>query len=346
MATPLAPIPPPPVGYIGYGLLWDYPIRGMNFNVKAHQQVFNGDPASNYPDQPIWHVGPLEVDGDVSWPIVYGDPVTYKIIQAAINRTNEGNTGTWKTLEKGNITCFFPPGGPEKTTKAYTRTAQGCMINRLSFKGTAGERVEASINVLGLRLTEGFSESTASSTSGVPFEMGRVVTWGDVKVDASMPNPSSGEQTSVWGGCTIKEFNFEINNNVTRAVTYGWPESADMNGTDIASAALILGRRHVSGSLTFMGSATTQFDAVTNMTKQYSNSVLDISFGVVKASFYAVVYEMQQIDLTSGIIYGRANFTAHGNGPGVPSIKFTVGDAKGWEESLRDLDKEMFLRKL
>jgi hypothetical protein len=343
MATSTVPVAP--VGYIGYGLVWGYPIRGMNFNVKAHQQIFNGDPASNIPDQPIWHVGPLEVEGDVSWPVVLDDPVTYKIIQAALTKVGKGGQGTKKTLEAGDVQCFFPPA---QGTKSYARKAENCLINRLSFKATGGERVEAAINVIGLRLVEGGSEENASSSSPVPFNMGRVLTWDDVNVVANV----SGEEASKFSGCTVKEFNFEINNNITRANTYCWPDSAEMKGTDITASALILGRRQVSGNLTFIGSSSTQETAANNIQTVSSEDELVISFGIVQAKFHRVVYELQQIDLSSGIIYGRTSFTAHGDGPGLPSVEFTM-DAEGkddnqkaWQQSLNSLDAEMSQRKL
>jgi len=302
-----------PVGYIGHGLVFTYPIRGMSFNVKAHQQIFNGDPASNEPDQPIYHVGPIEVEGDVAWPVVSGDPVNYAIIKRAITRISSGGIGTGKTLEPGDIECWFPPGR-DNNPPAYTRIAKGCIINRLSYKGTAGERVEGSINVIGMKLNEEGADSAP-----VPFDMGRVLTWNDVRINASLSDTG---KTAVFAGCVVKEFNYEITNNVTRANTYGWPES--MLGTDYAATALILGRRQVSGSLTFLGSASTQETAKKNMVTETSKDELMISFGSVQAKFHRVMYELQQIDLTSGVIYGRTSFTAHGGGPGEPSIEFTM----------------------
>jgi len=355
MATPTSPAPTAPVGYIGYGLVWDYPVRGMSFNVKAHQQIFHGDPATNNADQPIYHVGPLEVDGDVSWPIIIGDPVTYKIVQVAINRIIEGGNSK-KTLEKGDIVCWFPPA---TGTDPYMRQAGGCMVNRLSFKGTAGERVEASINVIGLTLSEGASESNANSKDSVPFDMGRVMTWGDVLITAKFGDGADTDDggESRFAGCSVKEFTLEINNNVTRANTFCWPYAED--GTKFVAAATILGRRQVSGSLAFVGSASTQGSARQNMITEAAGDELVISMGArrgkaggMMAKLHRVTYELQQIDLSSGVIYGRTNFTAHGGGPGEPSIEFTL-DAQGkdtnqraWQKSLNDLDRDMSQRKL
>lgn len=336
-------VPVGPVGYIGYGLVYGYPVRGMSFNVKAHQQVFNGDPASNIPDQPIWYVGPLEVDGDVSWPVVVNDPVTYKIIQVSLTKINQGKTGANKTLETGDIECRFPGS---TGMKPYTRTAKTCMINRLSFKATSGERVEASINVIGLGLSEDHGE-LSKSDSGL-FDMGRILTWNDVSVVARKGTDDSSDENVSWKGCTVKEFNFEVNNNVTRANTYCWPESADTKGTDITATALVLGRRQVSGSLTFLGSASTQAAAVQNINTETSDSELAITFGTVQAKFHRVVYELQQIDLTSGVIYGRTSFTAHGDGPGAPSVEFVMDkdNEEAWNQAMKDLDQGLSRRKL
>jgi hypothetical protein len=327
MAT-ASTVPVAPVGYIGYGTIFGYPVRGMNFNIKAHQQVFNGDPVTNEADQPIWHVGPIEVDGDVSWPIVIGDPVTYKIIQSTITR--QASRGGKKTLEPGDIEAWFPPA---QGTKSYSRKATNCIVNRLSFKGTAGERVDGTINAIGLGLTENVGVSTP-----VPFDMGRILTWSDVVIEA---NIADAKKTARFAGCTIKEFSFEINNNVTRANTYCWPDSA--LGTEYGATALVLGRRQVSGSMTFIGSSGTQDIAQNNMTRSISDDELAITFGVVVAKFHRVVYELQQIDLTAGVVYGRTNFTAHGNGPGEPSIEFTMSEqaSKDQQNALKSIDQEM-----
>lgn len=323
-------IPVGPVGYIGYGLIFDYPVRGANFNVKAHQQVYNGDPASNIPDQPVWHVGPLEVEGDVTWPIVVGDPVISKIITMTTERISVGGVGTKKTLRPGTITAFFPPA---QGNKPYSRAANGCIVNRLSFKGTAGERIEATINVLGLTITE-----DEGNSAEVPFDMGRVMTWSDTSINATLS-----ADKSRFAGCTVKEFSFEINNNVTRSNTYCWPESGDMKGTDIAATALVLGRRQVSGSLTFIGSSATQEAARSNITSTTSTEEMSIILGTMEAKFHSVVYELQQIDLTSGVIYGRTSFTAHGGGPGEPSVEFTMTAAnqKATSDALKALDRDM-----
>lgn len=329
MAT--SPAPTAPVGYIGYGLIFDYPVRSANFNVKAHQQVYNGDPVSNEVDQPVYHVGPLEVEGDVSWPLVFGDPVISKIITMTTERIATGGAGTKKTLRQGSITTFFPPA---KGTDAYSRTATGCIVNRLSFKGNAGERIEGTINVIGLNIVE-----DQGNRAPVPFDMGRVLTWDDVTISAALD-----KNKSRFSGCSVKEFSFEINNNVTRANTYYWPETK--SGLAIAATAVVLGRRQVSGSLTFIGSAATQAPARENILTQTPTDEITINMGPVEAKFHRVVYELQQIDLTSGVIYGRTSFTAHGGGPGEPSVEFSMSDANQQvnKNAMRTLDQEMGAR--
>lgn len=329
MAT--SPAPTAPVGYIGYGLIFDYPVRGANFNVKAHQQVYNGDPVSNEVDQPMYHVGPLEVEGDVSWPLVFGDPVISKIITMTTERIATGGAGTKKTLRQGNITTFFPPASG---TDAYSRTATGCIVNRLSFKGNAGERVEGTINVIGLNITEDNGNKVP-----VPFDMGRVMTWDDVTVSASFD-----KNKSRFAGCSVKEFSFEINNNVTRANTYCWPETK--SGLAIAATTVVLGKRQVSGSLTFIGSSATQAQARENILTQTPTDGISIIMGPIKAQFHRVVYELQQIDLTSGVIYGRTSFTAHGGGPGEPSVEFSMStvEQQANQDEMRLLEQEMAAR--
>jgi len=295
-----------PVGYIGYGTVFGYVVRGVNFNVKAHQQIYHGDPVSNAVDQPVYHVGPLEVEGDVSWPLTMGtNSATSDIAKMAIERVGAGGIGTRKTLNTGSITAFFPPASGYE---AYSRTANNCMINRLSYKGNAGERIEATINVIGLSITEKVGDSTQQSV-----DMDRIMTWDDVWI--TFGDEVSGEiKQSGMGdsdGCVIKEFSLEINNNITRANTYCWPST--MKGTDITATALILGRRQVSGSFTFIGSSPTQKVAINNILRTSTGEYMMMSLGSGSTIFVnGITYELQQIDLTSGVIYGRVSFTAHG----------------------------------
>ncbi len=108
-------------------------------------------------------------------------------------------------------------------------------------------------------------------------------------------------------------------------------------------------RRTVAGSLTFLGSARSQFAAQMAMvtdTPFEGYEELKISLGTFDVEFHRVVWEMQQIDLNSGIIYGRAGFTAHGGGPGEASVEFKQGSAAraDTEEALQDLDRDMYDR--
>jgi hypothetical protein len=298
-----------PVGYIGYGTVFGYGVRGVNFNVKAHQQIYHGDPVSNAVDQPVYHVGPLEVEGDVSWPLTMGtNYATLGIAKMAIKRVGAGGIGTRKTLGTGNITTFFPPA---TGYEAYSRTANNCMINRLSYKGNAGERIEANVNVIGLSITEKVGDSTQQ-----PVDTDRIMTWDDVWI--AFGSEVSGElkdsATSNSDGCVIKEFSIEINNNITRANTYCFPSTT--KGTDITATALILGRRQVSGSLTFIGSSPTQKVAINNILKTNTGEYMLLSLGSTILFVNGITYELQQIDLTSGVVYGRVSFTAHGGPAG------------------------------
>jgi len=313
-------------GYIGYGLVFGYPVRGASFNLKATQQVFNGEPASNEPEQPVYHLGPLMVDGQVSFPLIFGDPVFWKLAQMTLKKVVSGRK---KTLEAGDITLFYPPA---RNNPSYFRTFTGCAISNLNVRASGGERIETTLSVMGI----GIDEGSGGDSSQVPSALSRVLTWNDVAIDGE-----------AFEGCSVKEFSFDINNNVSRVNTYCYPL---VNlGTGITATALITGRREVAGSLTFMGPARSQFAAQMAMvsdTPFEGYDELTISMGSFTTEFHRVVWELQQIDLNSGIIYGRAGFSAHGGGPGEPSIEFkqsAEGEA-ATTQALKALDQQMSQR--
>lgn len=310
-----------PVGYIGKVIVFGMPVRASSCGIKAHQPIYHPDPASNNPEQPMWHFGPIEVEGDISMPVVFGDS-SWKTFFEYATKKIKGQ------LQAGEIKVFWPPGGING--KGYGRLFSGCMINRLTIKGSAGERIEATLSIIGMSVSE------ESDVGDLPFDMAPVTTWDMVSINGKDLSSQS------LSGCEIKEFSIEINNNLSRNNTFciGQPPAMSLEARSIST-----GKRQVSGSLTFLGSAPTQKKAIENIRKITSDDKLTIDIGgMISLEFQRITYEYQTIDINSGIVNSTITWHAHGGGPGAPSL--IINMANGIDNANKQLQREMANRKI
>jgi hypothetical protein len=284
------------MGYHGLVTVFGTPVRATDANIKAVQEITNPNPVSNVPEQPMWHVAPVIISGDVAFPLTTDGSVT-DIFRKVLEKKN-------KSLEPGTIDIHWPPGRGGPFQSAFSRTFEGCVGNRLSVSGTAGQRVDVSLGILGIDFRE---EAQAADEQ---FSLGRVVDWSFVQI-SEFP----GED------CVVKEFSVDINNNCSHNVTFSRPSQ---DSTFQVPRSISTGHREVTGTLTFLGSAPTQEIAKQNLILAASNQELNIEVnGLVVMKFNRVVYEWQDISISSGVVISKANWRAHGDGPGTVAAEFS-----------------------
>jgi hypothetical protein len=309
------------MGYIGRVIAFDVPVRASSFTVDAKQPITVPDPVSNVPEQPMWHVAPVRVEGDVVFPMT-SDPGVKTLFRRALEKPS-------KNLQAGDILAEWPKG-QGGADAPFARRFKGCVANRLAIKGTASERIEVTLAVMGLSVTD---ESVGPSEG---FDLSRVISWDMVQI-----NGISGGGT-IAPTCSIREFSVEIDNNCSHNFTFNFP---DEDSTFVAARSITTGRRQVTGSLSFLGTAPTQEIAKKNLVTAVptdelviaivppQNNVIAAAGGVsietpevadIQMKFNRVVYEWQDLSLNSGVVVSKVEWRAHGDGPGTAAAEFTL----------------------
>jgi hypothetical protein len=268
------------MGYIGAVTIFGEAVRAMSSTLKATQRIDHPDVVDNRIDWTLYQLGPIEVEGDVVVPVVKsGESQTFlnNIWDWAVKR--DLNSG--ELLNNGQVVLNY--------SYDIGRTFNGCRVNRLALRATAGERVEATLGFLGTTFQDG-----ASIQDPIDFSPARVLMWDDVTIGAS-----AGFET-----CEIREFSIDIANNLSRNYTF-CPD------TGLFASNISTGKRNVTGTLQFQGFAQSESLAETNSARTTSDETLTFDFDGFTKTLNHIIYELQDIAINTGIITSTANWYAH-----------------------------------
>lgn len=291
------PVPPAPgrMGYIGSVVIFGQVVRALSSSLVARQTINHPDVVDNTIDRTLYQLGAVEVDGDVAFPVVQtgqqGATFLEFIWEAAMDRE----------LTTGELRKPSTNGGP--VILAYStgqvRTFNGCKVNSLEMRATAGDRVEATMNFMGTTVSDSGNSPGLTDTSPA-----RVLTWEDVEI-----TPDGG----LFNTCIVKEFNFTINNNLSRNYTF-------CPSTGLFPSNISTGKRFINGALGFQGFAPTDpARAETNSNRFTSTDSLGFRFGAFSRTFRNIIYEFQSIDINVGLITSTVNWYAHAGTGGEPA---------------------------
>ena len=144
------------VGFAGLADIYGKLVRVTNASIQAAQEITTPDPVSNVPEQPMWHVGPVMVDGSVSFPLV-SDVAMSTIVENALLKRNGQLVGA-------EIKLIFPGA---TLTPGEVRRFSECVTSRLTLSCTAGERIEVEMAILGKSLIDEQGGMDAPNTLGM-----------------------------------------------------------------------------------------------------------------------------------------------------------------------------------
>jgi len=274
------PTKPASMGYIGSVVIFGTAVRAMSSSLKATQRIEHPDVVDNRIDRTLYQLGPVEVEGDITIPVV----------KSGESQSFLENVWNWATLRNA-VSGELVKNGPVILNWSYDmgRTFNGCRVNRMTMRATAGERVEATMTFMGTTITDGIAPSDP-----IDYSPARVLTWDDVTISGSDID-----------SCVVKEFNIEINNNCVRNYTF-------CRETGLYASSISTGKRHVNGSIQFQGKSQVERLAETNPTRSTSTETLSFDFGGFAKTFNHVIYEYQTIDINVGVITSTVNWYAHG----------------------------------
>lgn len=267
------------MGYIGGVLISKVgeTVRATSASLNAKQTIDHPEVIDGTTDWSLYQLKGIEIDGDVAMPVVTGAFLS-SLFQLIKRRQSDGG------MDFTDVTIAYGKNG-------LVRTFQDCLVNTLELKGTAGERVDVTVNFWGRRFTEG------GGGINPPSAVERVLAWADVNI--------GGGGIAGNGACDIREFSINVNNTLSRNYTFCAQDGYYPNN-------ISAGKRQVSGSLGFLGPATspTPTDPSTGLATDQLNA-LTFQIGTVGVTCNGIVYEYQNIEAQPGVITSTVNWYAH-----------------------------------
>jgi hypothetical protein len=269
------------MGYIGSVVLFGRLVRALSSSLTARQAINHPDVVDNTIDRTLYQLGPVEVDGDVVVPVISGGAAQGSgfldyIWGLAVKR--DQNTG--ELVTSGGVILEY--------SHQIVRTFRGCKVNSLEMRCTAGDRVEATIGIMGTTVA-----NSGISPGMTDLSPARVLTWDNVIITSTQ-----------FPTCVIREFNFNIANNLSRNYTF-CPD------TGLFASNISTGKRFITGAIGFQGFAPTYALSDTNSNRNSTDETLQFNFGGFVKTFYNIIYEYQSIDINVGLITSTVNWYAH-----------------------------------
>ncbi len=284
MPNPNTPIPPfaAGMGYIGRVQIFDRVVRVISSSLQAKQAIQHPDVVDGRIDRTLYQLGPVEVDGDIVVPVVQtGAGTAFMEFLWGIGMDRDDATGELKTT--GAVVLEY--------TFHQSRKFNGCRVNTMEMRATAGDRVECTMNFMGTTKEDGVGAAEFTDTSPA-----KVLTWDNVAII-----PGGG----LFDTCIVREFSFNINNNCSRNYTF-------CPATGLFASNISTGKRFIQGTLGFQGFAPTDAaKADTNTVNNTSTDTLAFNFAGFSRTFNSVIYEYQSIDVNVGLITSTVNWYAH-----------------------------------
>ncbi len=276
---------PATMGYIGGVELDGQTFRATSCSLGVKQQINHPDVIDGAVDWTLYQLAGIEIDGDIALPVV-GGGFGAQLLEYIRREHATGN------LTRNDIPVKVAYGS--QSGGGLVRSFSGGSCNTLEMKATAGERLDATIN---LWCTD--FDNSGGRISGAA-DVQRVLSWADITI------------TGIGDSCNIKDFSFNVNNQLSRNYTFCPGKHGGYVPNNISA-----GKRQVSGSIGYQGSAPdddmehAELNG-TDTTPNGGNLVMtvggDAGFAV---TFKNVVYEYQTIEAQPGLITSTVNWYAH-----------------------------------
>jgi hypothetical protein len=287
------------MGYIGsvYSpTLFGGIVRVTSCSLNPKQAIEHPDVIDGSIDWTVYQLKGIESEGDVAIPVLSDPSAPGSLQQLWTTATLRDSSG--ELTQNGAVTVTYG--------QQIGRTFNGCKCNSLEIKATAGERVDATMNLWGTTTTD--SNMQSYSVNNVPKAI-RILAWADLSITG---------QTLPATGCIIRDFSCTVANNLSR--NYTFCPNAGYYPSNIST-----GKRHVSGTLGFQGFAPTdqggtsqsssgQGGAEYNYTQTSPNAgdlVLSITGTPFSVAFHNIVFEFQSIEAQPAVLTSTVNWYAH-----------------------------------
>lgn len=278
-------------GYIGGVEIDGSTFRATSCSLSVKQAINHPDVIDGAVDWTLYQLAGIEIDGDVALPVV-GGGFGAQLLDYIKRDHNTGNLVKTATVK---VAYGSPVAG------GLVRTFTGCYANTVEMRATAGERLDATVNFWGTDF-----DNSGGRIAGAP-DVRRVLSWADIAI------------TGIGDTCDIREFSFNINNQLSRNYTFCQGKHGGYVPNNISA-----GKRQVSGTIGYQGAAPDQDNHAEQNGQSSSPNGGTLLFSVrneFDVSFLNVVYEYQTIEAQPGLITSSVNWYAHAPA-GQDSISF------------------------
>ena len=282
-------------------------LRVESAGLRAVQDITAMETIDSKYDYTAYRLGPVRIEGDISFPVPATSGVMSSVVKAAALRNS--TTGQLATLPTDVIICY-----DDSIIYKYEK----CRINTMSVTVNSEEAIGVTWSLIGTQRT---TEATVSLHPQTSPE--RVLTWNDATI--SMANLNAvGSTVPTFVAANVKNFSFEINNNLT--AFYG------LNGSIYTVVNnIVAGKREVSGTIeaAWNGSGLQNYAYSQNTNAQRCSSNDRIKLDLTKCVggesgtptgsttglavyFNGVIFNMEDISVTNDFFMGTQAWRAYG----------------------------------
>jgi len=281
-------------------------LRVTSLGLRASQEVSAMETIDSVYDYTAYRLGPVRVEGDITFPV----PVLNNKIIDIIRTAMERNTSTGQMAKKDiTVTANYD----HVVHYIYSE----CSVNTMSFSVNSEEAVEITMNLLGTSRIGGSRKSLATTAAKSPE---RVLTWNEIDVGSGGAMSGGGVDPgqSVVSE-QVRNFSFEVNNNNT--VFFG------LNGEIFAQKNnIVAGKREITGSMeiAWNGGGLQNYAYTVNASNgpEFCESNVYITMDMLancgtttlpQAKFWGVIFNMEEISMTNDFFMGTQTWRAYGS---------------------------------
>lgn len=265
------------MGYVGWVKIDGDLVRATSCDIRNTQAINKPPCADGTVDNPVYHLGPMEVGGSIGFPATCdggGVSVMSNLWEKAKTRSGGGG---FSDSNRFDVVVRYADG--------VSFTYKDCVVETFEFSVVQSGIVEVKVNLNGNTRDTG-----NNSNSSYIDKNNRILTWNDVTVSV--------------GGATSKEirsFSCVLANNVKRHYS--------LDGT-LEPVLITPTKRDITGKVSVIGRSSAISDrAFDNKNKCLADQTISFSVSSFSVEFDKMcMFEMEEIQITNDLFETTVNY--------------------------------------
>lgn len=254
-------------------------VRATSCDIRNTQAITKPPVADGTIDNPVYHLGPMEVGGSIGFPAICGDLANGSAASTLWDKAyNRIYGGGFDTANRFDVTVKYADGVLFKYVD--------CVVDSYEISVVQSDVVNIRANIIGAYRDQG--GLSLNPTYFPPNS--RIVTWNDVSVSA--------------GGATsdiIRSFSCVLANNIKRHYS--------LDGT-LEPVLITPTKREITGKIAVMGRSKDISDrAFDNSTNCLADQTITFSSSALSLNFDSnCIFEMEEIAITNDLFETTVNY--------------------------------------